>query len=133
LEQILPGRNWVQRIEKACEQYNATVHSATGLAPNEVTVDKANQVFRRLYKPWAKSWDLDKILKLGSHVRLRLSNRGHFVKSNVARNSAEVFVVGRIRLHPSGVKYKLFTLEERLPIAGTWNISEIVPIKQPQI
>ena len=127
------ARNWPARLETAVRAYNDTVHSRTGLAPNKVTADNANAVFRRLYKPWAQLWKPEQILKLGTPVRLVLHNRGLFAKSNTPRNSAEVFTVGRIRLHPrQGVKYKLFTTEENLPVAGTFNASEVVPIKLPQ-
>ena len=134
----VPGRDWTKRIELACRQYNATVHSATGLAPNEVNPSNANQVFRRLFPPLAKVWKerLKNILPLGTWVRLRIFRRGAFVKTNVARNSEQVFVVGRIRLHPRAVvKYKLFTGEDkanRVPIAGTYDRSELVPITLPQ-
>lgn len=132
LAQVFPGRDWPTRILRACEKYNDLVNSSTGLKPNDVTVENANGVFGRLYRPFAGAWNLEKILPLGTPVRLRMENRGQFTKTNVPRNSREIFVVGKIRLHPTGVKYKLFTLEGKLPIAGTWNVSEIVPIKLPQ-
>ena len=128
-------RNWPARLELAVRAYNQSVHSTTGLPPDKVTADNSNAVFRRLFRPWAAAWRPDKeILGLGTAVRLVLHNRGLFAKSNTPRNSAEVFTVGRIRLHPrQGVKYKLFTAEGNLPVAGTFNASELIPIRLPQI
>lgn len=132
LAQAYPGRNWPWRIEKACEQYNDTRNSSTKMAPNEVNHENSNIVFRRLFKPFAMNWKMEKILKLGTHVRLKLENRTSFTKANVPRNTREIFVIRKIRLHPSGVKYKLFTLNDNMPIAGTWFASEFIPISVPQ-
>lgn len=132
LSQAFPGRNWPDRISKAVSQYNTTVHSATGFAPQDVTVDNSNIVFRRLYKPFDGVKNLPSVIPLGTTVRLRLMNRGIFTKAHTPRNSVDTFTVGRIRLHPTGIKYKLFSTDGGIPIAGTWNRSEFVPIKLPQ-
>ena len=131
-----PGRNWPERIERACRAYNDSVHSATGLAPNQVTTGNANGVFRKLYKPFAGLWNLEKrkLLGIGTRVRLALTSRGTFVKGNAPRNTYEVYTVGRIRLHPrAGVKYKLLSKEGGVPIAGTYERGELVPVKEPQL
>ena len=129
-----PGRNWPKRILEAVERYNDTENPRTGLSPNEVTRENANAVFARLYKPFARGLRAGKILPVGTRVRLVQHNRGTFTKTNAPRNTRQVFAVGRIRLHPrAGVKYKLFTLESRVPIAGTYERSELIPIRAPQI
>lgn len=136
LAQAFPGRNWPDRILSASQQYNDTVHSAHGLRPNDVSEENANSVFRKLFRPFAGLWrkKLGTVVRVGTPVRLRLTNRGAFAKANQPQNSEDIFVVGRIRLHPRyGLKYKLFSRPENFPIAGTYARGEIVPVRLPQI
>ena len=134
----MPGPNWPARILTAVNTYNKTYNRRVGMEPDEVTLDNANRVFRRRYGSLAARWSkahrtaLRRLIPLGSIVRIKLENRAsHFLKSNIPRNSSELYRVQRIRLHPrEGIKYKLFELDNpNSPIAGTWNSSELIRAK----
>lgn len=138
----MAGRDWPRRLSVAAQAYNRQENRRLGAAPNDVTVDNANLIFLRLFGPMAQRWSrvhkaaIRSLLPIGSMVRVRIENRGtNFSKANVPRNSAEIYSVGRIRLHPrEGIKYKLFTTtgDPPVPIAGTWNASELVRIRVPE-
>ena len=128
-------RNWPARIPIALSQYNAAWHRILRMAPNDVTPDNANKLYRRLYgRNSGYLKDTRSLLAKGAHVRIKRYDLDKFAKSNVGRNSKEVFQVSGIRLYPSGIKYKLVTSDgARLPIAGTWFRFELVPVTLPQL
>ena len=137
----MPGRDWPKRLSVAVKAYNREENRRLGMSPDQVSLDNANLVFRRLFGSLAKRWArahktaLRSLIPIGSRVRVRTENRGtNFSKANVPRNSAEIYSVGRIRLHPrEGIKYKLFAAgDPPIPIAGTWNAGELIRVRVPE-
>ena len=130
----MPGRDWTRRIEAAVRRHNSTVHSRTGFAPNDVSADNANVVFRRLYRSFSgltRNWQR-KILPIGTLVRLRLTNRGStFSKASQPKNSAEVYKIFKIRIHSRlQIAYKLCTVENETPVMGLYGAGELVRVGQ---
>ena len=112
---------------------NNRIHSATGFAPNQVTIDNAGLVFQRMYPKLSKNIQpttgLKPEFKIGQFVRILLPSI-LFQKGDLPKTSDEVYKIARILFHPV-IKYKLTTLDGNL-IAGSYNKAEIIPVKLPQ-
>ena len=127
-------RNWVGEYEKTIEILNKRVHSATGLPPDEVSIDNAGEVFRRLYPMLSRNLQpgtgLKPQFKIGQTVRILLPSIV-FQKGDLSKTTDEVYKIGRILFHPV-LRYKLASTSDGSLIAGSFNESELIPASLPQ-
>ena len=126
-------RNWVQELPLAVKTMNSRTHSATGLPPNEVTIDNAGQVFKRLYPMLSRnkqpSTGLKPKFRIGQFVRILLPST-LFQKGDLAKATDEVYKVARILFHPV-IRYKLIATNGNL-ISGSYDQTELIPVEIPQ-
>ena len=128
---------WPERLRLAVSKYNRSWHSAIRMAPDQVTRDNAGLLTlrqrNRHHHHQLMRHSLSHHLRVGALVRIKEHSRGRFAKSNAPLNSKEIYVIGGIRLHPTGLKYKLFTTDEpNIPVAGSYYEFELVKVRVPQ-
>lgn len=104
-------RAFVNTLPALLRNYNATYHSAIGMAPKAVTEANAEQVWLRLYGPdqkkMHKKWktNITRVLELGDHVRISKTRRA-FAKGYTGHWSKEIFTVTNI-LNTVPVTYRI--------------------------
>lgn len=97
-------KKWVHILPKLTASYNATRHSATGTAPNDVNYDNEELIWNRLYQS-ALGKPHKIIYKLGDTVRIA-KHRTIFQKGYTANWSAEIFTVNDV-LNTNPPTYKI--------------------------
>jgi len=118
---------WHNIIQPVVDEYNATKHSKTKLAPKDVTKDDERHLLETVYNYPTKIVKKCKF-KVGDYVRLS-KYRGPFVKGYLARWGTEQFrIVERSKQYPE--KYKVEDKNgER--ILGSFYKEELQRIKHP--
>jgi len=118
---------WHNIIQPVVDEYNATKHSKTKLAPKDVTKDDERHLLETVYNYPTKIVKKCKF-KVGDYVRLS-KYRGPFVKGYLARWGTEQFrIVERNKQYPE--KYKVEDKKgER--ILGSFYKEELQRIKHP--
>lgn len=124
------GRDWPRHLQRILSAYNQRHHRSIGMAPNDVTLENIADVllsqrakaFARIAKRASRS-----LIPVGTRVRLRLT-RPKFSKVSTRVNSEDVFLVGRILFTLSGLRYKLYALEDKSPIIGTFSADELIEV-----
>jgi len=82
-------------LPQLVQGYNATRHRSIGMAPQDVTWDNEEAVWKRLYEKRLKEKRPKAILKVGDHVRLNKIHRT-FEKGYLPGWTGEVFVLHRV-------------------------------------
>ena len=84
---------WVDKIDDIVENYNATYHTTIGMAPNDVTWENRQKVFKKSF-PKIKSI-VKCNLKRGDNVRVAL-NKDIFAKGYTQNWSRDIFTIVRV-------------------------------------
>lgn len=124
---------YISSLQSFVDAYNKTVHSATALTPNEVSLENMEDTFIRLYEPdskpdWAKNSTI-KSLQPGDHVRISKTRRA-FDRGYTPNWTNEVFVVvKRVR----GVTPRAYQIKDLLDedVAGTFYTQELQKVPKP--
>ena len=124
---------FVDVLPALLRNYNATYHSAIGMAPRAVTDAIAEQVWLRLYGPDQKKMSrkmtsIDSKLKRGDHVRLSKTRR-QFAKGYTGHWSRENFLVTDI-LNTVPVTYRIMDVRGE-DVSGTFYGLELQKITPP--
>ena len=124
---------FVDVLPALLRNYNATYHSAIGMAPRAVTDANAEQVWLRLYGPDQKNMSrkmtsIDRKLKRGDHVRLSKTRR-QFAKGYTGHWSREIFLVTDI-LNTVPVTYRIMDVSGE-DVSGTFYGPELQKITPP--
>ena len=124
---------FVDVLPALLRNYNATYHSAIGMAPRAVTDANAEQVWLRLYgtdqkKMSRKMTSIDGKLKRGDHVRLSKTRR-QFAKGYTGHWSREIFLVTDI-LNTVPVTYRIMDVSGE-DVSGTFYGPELQKITPP--
>ena len=86
-------KRWIDRIEDIQDNYNNTYHRSIKMAPNQVSMDNRQKVFKNMYP------DIDVTiecrLKKGDHVRIAL-NKERFDKGYTPAWSEDIFEIVKI-------------------------------------
>lgn len=85
------NKRWIEILPKLTDSYNSTPHSATKIAPNDVSYENEELVWNRLYQSPIKK-PHKAMYKLGDTVRIA-KHRTIFEKGYTANWSVEIFTV----------------------------------------
>lgn len=120
-------------IELVQHSYNDTIHSTTGLAPNETkTVEHFQQISMRRrnarFKAIAKSHRGRQKFSPGQQVALLLPRRSIFEKTGNRTVFSQFFVIERGYWADTGYRYVLSLNNTGAPLPGTVAESSLVKI-----
>ena len=127
---------YLENLSKILASYNSTEHSSTGLPPNKVTYDNAEQVWNRLYEKESKS-RTKKLFskpvtykyKVGDTVLIS-KNKGLFQKEYIGSWKPEIFFISkRLITKPPTYKITDWCGEE---LTGGWYEQELQLIVPPR-
>ena len=84
---------WIDVLDSFVENYNETPHSSIGMAPNDVTNDNREEVYKRLFP--ADGVKIDCKHKIGDLVRIKIEKEleKKFFKGYTANWSEEIYVI----------------------------------------
>ena len=129
------NKRWVDALQKVVQGYNATEHSALGMAPSDVTDENMHHVRSRLYDgvgryrdrpPAPGGTEKPPRFKVGDHVHTTLEKK-EFHTGYTPNFTTEVFVVTRVmHSRKQGFMYKLKDLSNE-SILGRYTESELTP------
>jgi len=105
-------QRWVDYLPRLVENYNNTVHSSIKMAPNEVTIENEDLVFKRLLKKARKKKSKTPKFSLGDLVRLpqkEFVSRKTWVKGAQSNWSADIFKIVKIYLNK---KYFIYSVAD---------------------
>jgi hypothetical protein len=111
-------------LPKLADGYNATVHTTTGFAPNNVNETNQVQIFEKLYGG-ARRTSEKPAFNVGDHVRISLAAT-IFSKSSEQSFSDEVFIIERIKLSDP-VVYFISDMDQE-PIRGSFYKEELTKV-----
>lgn len=128
--------NWPSVLQDVLQIINERKHSATGMAPNDVTPETASLVFERLYPQIVKDLNPKNAIKpkffVGQTVRCLAPTSNKYEKGDTAKMSQNIFIVAKILYHPLYIRYKLKDSITNQITLGTYNESELIPVNQVQ-
>lgn len=120
-------RSFLGDLQNILTSYNNTRHSATGLAPSNVSLKNQEKVWLKLYNKPVRY----KKAELGFGDYVRISKARHiFAKGYIGRWSEELFVVVKIN-NTLPVTYQLKDLRGEA-ITGVFYSEELVRAKPPE-
>ena len=96
--------------------YNSTPHASHGFAPNNITSENKDEVYKILYP--LESIKADCRLKKGDRVRTMLP-KSIFEKGYTKNWSTQIFIIADIRQSNNVCWYYLKTLDNT-PVEGIW-------------
>ena len=106
-------KNWIDIIDKVVDNYNNTPHSSIGVAPNQVSENNKNEVYKRLY-PDINLRTVCK-LKRGDRVR-KILNKENFEKGYTKNWSEEIYIINKVKQSNGVCYYYLSDLaNEKIP------------------
>ena len=94
-------KKWINIYEDVVNNYNNTLHSATGIAPNQVSETNRDEVYKRLY-PDIMLRTVCK-LKIGDKVRYLLE-KDQFEKGYTKSWTEEIYTISKVK-QSNGVCY----------------------------
>lgn len=118
--------DWLSIIDDLADSMNATVHSFTKMAPNDITVQNEREVYERLYLPIELNREKTPVeFKFRVGDKVRLSNSGErFGKGYKVKFTQEIFVIAiRLPTHPP--RYRVKDLNGEL-VLGSFYEPEMV-------
>jgi len=123
-------RNWPSLLADCVDIMNSRKHKSTGMRPKDVNFTNAGKIFARLFPDLAQDkqpiQNLKPNFRLGQRVRvIDKLLRGKFLKGDIARGSAEVYIIGRI-LFGRTITYNLKEPETGEFIADSYQESELI-------
>jgi hypothetical protein len=89
-------KQYYHLLPKLADAYNATVHTTTGFAPNQVNATNEALIFEKLYGGERRTSEKPKF-KVGDQVRISLAT-GFLAKSSEQAFSDEIFTIKRIKI-----------------------------------
>jgi hypothetical protein len=114
---------WLGVIDKIVGNLNKTVHSTTGMRPNEITYKNANALREKLYKEDEMKKPLRIKYKLGDIVRIT-KDKGQFTKGYYPNFTDELFKIAQVkRTNPPSYRITDLRGEE---IKGIFYTQELV-------
>ena len=116
-------------VDKIVASINNSVNRTTGIAPNDVTYNNAQQILEKVYKnaytPTAKP-------KFNAGDLVRISkNKGKFGKSYHPNFTSEIFKIKKVKLS-NPIHYKIEDLKGE-DILGVWYDSDLSIVRGNQI
>lgn len=94
-------KNWIDIIEQTVNNYNKTPHSATGVAPDNVSERNRDEIFKRLYP------DIDRkvVCKLQEGDRVRkIIDKDIYQKGYTQSWSENIYIISKVK-QSNGVCY----------------------------
>ena len=110
------NRKWVDLLDDIIENYNKTPHRMIGMAPQDVTDENRDEVYKRLY-PNAGITIVCK-LKIGDKVR-KIREKSLFDKGYTKKWSDEIYKITVSRQSHSVCWYKIRDLNNK-QVPGIW-------------
>ena len=110
--------SYLSALPALVKGYNASFHRSIGMAPDDVNLDNANEVWEKLYDDKKNKKRKTAALKVGDKVRLNKKHRP-FKKGYLPGWTEEVFVVSKVRRDGNVVVYKISEWDDT-PIKGTF-------------
>lgn len=123
---------YVDILPQLVEGYNNTVHTATGLPPNDVSYENQQEVWERLYErqTWLRKKSLSTPkLSPGDHVRISKA-RGAFERGYTPNWSKEIFRVKSVETGERPLVYRIEDLNNE-EIHGTFYEKELQKVRLP--
>jgi len=121
-------RRYVDALPDIVKGMNSTpLKSLDGLAPDQITVDNQNRVWKFRYQKLLARKPPEAKLRSGERVRMKLFHESAFKKSSEPSFSQEIFIVSRIHSAPPTLLYSLTDLTGR-PVAGRWYYENLSPV-----
>ena len=117
---------FLDQLPQLVEGYNATRHRAIGMAPQDVTWDNEEAVWKRLYCKWLKQKPTRPKFRVGDRARLSKVHRT-FEKGYLPGWVEEVFVVHRVM--PGSIPtYKIHEWDGS-PVEGTFYNADLQKVQ----
>ena len=110
------NRKWIDLLDDIIKNYNKTPHRMIGMAPQDVTDENRDEIYKRLY-PNAGITIVCK-LKIGDKVR-KIREKSLFDKGYTKKWSDEIYKITVSRQSHSVCWYKIRDLDNK-PIPGIW-------------
>ena len=109
-------KKWIDVYEDVINNYNNTPHSATGVAPNQVSENNRDEVYKRLYPDTL----LRTICKLKVEDKVRtLLEKDIFEKGYTKNWSEEIFTITKVK-QSNGVCYYYLKDHENKTLPGIY-------------
>lgn len=89
------NHRWIEALQTAVQNYNNTVHSTIKRAPNEVTIENEDQVYREALARRAKQKRKRPKFSVGDLVRIP-TTKGRISKGATANWSEKVYKIVKI-------------------------------------
>ena len=109
-------KKWIDVIDQIVKNYNETPHSAHGLKPVDVTEEKSDEVYKKMYPDRKKSVICK--LKVGDKVR-KIREKSLFEKGYTQNWSDEIYKIVDVRQSNGICWYILKTLADE-EVSGIW-------------
>ena len=110
------NRKWLDVLDDVISNYNKTPHRSTGMAPQDVTDENRDDVFKRLY-PHSNLTVVCK-LKVGDKVR-KILEKSLFDKGYSKKWTDEIYKISDSRQSNTVCWYKLTDLQNK-EVPGIW-------------
>ena len=107
---------WINIIDQVALNYNSTPHSAHNMAPQDVTDENRDEVYKKLYPK--QSISVVCKFQIGDKVR-KIREKTLFEKGYTQNWSDEIFIVTAVRSNDKVCWYKLKSLDQQ-DIPGIW-------------
>ena len=118
---------WLSVIDDVADSLNATIHSTTKMAPNDISIKNEREVYDRVYLPMELKREKEPLVykfEKGDTVHIS-SQRGVFEKGYTPQFSQELFMVAaRLPTHP--VRYRIKDMNGSV-VFGSYYDSEMIP------
>lgn len=120
-------KDWPSLLDNALQIMNNRVNREIGIAPNAVTINNSNAVFKKLYPNLAanKPIILKPKFKIHDKVRVLYQREDQFSKSAIARGSLEIFSIYKVLMGPV-ISYRLKNVETGELITGRYQEKELI-------
>ena len=123
------NHRWVDVVDKIADSINNSANRTTGIAPNDVNYNNAQQILQKVYKNAYTPTTKPKF-SAGDLVRVS-KNKGKFGKSYHPNFTSEIFKIKQVK-HSNPIHYKIEDLKGE-DILGVWYDSDLSIVRGNQI
>lgn len=121
------NKKYINHLQSIMSAYNSRIHSTTGVAPKDVTVENESLIWNKLYgqdEPRKKN----ELLKKGDYVRLAIATEA-FRKIYTGTFTPEIFIIDRV-IKRNPTVYKVRDMNGEI-ITGSFYASELQKVTLP--
>jgi hypothetical protein len=123
------SRNYIEKIKDFVQSYNKSYHRSIGMAPIQVTQNKENRIWQRLYGDGGFAQTEKKTSKLEANDKVRINDvKGQFEKGYIPNWSEEHFLIEK----PIPGKKRQYKIKDYggEDIKGSWYKEELQKIRE---